>query len=537
MTQLVGAILLLALTLSVESINVLVFGDSVDRFAISDWCMAVTGHLPISWASPQYFLHNPHSPGLNCIAPKYNASIAYLHIYGSSAGGPYYNQRGIDMNGNLVNTSDRIRVGLAQYYSNQFPTPDIVFLNTILWDGYYLLEYGVFNETQLDELSSVGSPLWTTTLRSFQHNLLNRLQDLRQLLPPSTLLALSTTMFPPWMRGSDPKICEISHHREFFLGLNTAVRDLYHTYQQLQDGVKSFPLLFYDFDDDSWSTYHYNYTRCRSLFRDVTHHPAASLLRNRVDKMLGLVYSNRFFYRHSQRSSATHDTQASSLWPRLHRPTVFQELFHRPPHPQEILPEKPPQQLWEAVWSKLNPKARLRKHKKPELFVQAGPLFAECDNCTGVVLNVCFGRPFQRIKIVRELQHRHQYSAISVRENAPFYQALANSFPSAWPKHGALAVNSTTNEMPRRSIKIASDDWQAQHTYFLLYEDMEVERGHDGMDDEHKACQIIEKLRLSVYNNITRSVMQTLSLGDADVYFANETEMNVLPPFTAWEGP
>lgn len=79
--------------------------------------------------------------------------------------------------------------------------------------------------------------------------------------------------------------------------------------------------------------------------------------------------------------------------------------------------------------------------------------------------------------------------------------------------------------------------WQAQHTYVLLYGDVEVERGHDGMDDEHKACQIIEKLRLSVYNNITRSVMQALNLGDADVYFANETEMNVLPPFTAWEGP
>lgn len=96
------------------------------------------------------------------------------------------------------------------------------------------------------------------------------------------------------MRGSDPKICEISHHREFFLGLNTAVRDLYHTYQQLQDGVKSFPLLFYDFDDDSWSTYRYNYTRCRSLFRDVTHHPAAFLLRNRVDKMLALCIQTVF---------------------------------------------------------------------------------------------------------------------------------------------------------------------------------------------------------------------------------------------------
>lgn len=170
MTQFIGAILLLVLTLSVESINVLVFGDSVDRFAISDWCMAVTGHLPISWASTQYFLHNPHSPGLNCIAPKYNASIAYLHIYGSNAVGPYYNQRGIDMNGNLVNTSDRIRVGLAQYYSNQFPTPDIVFLNTILWDGYYMLEYGVSAQSPQSPSRSSSITAHINVTRSFHNN-------------------------------------------------------------------------------------------------------------------------------------------------------------------------------------------------------------------------------------------------------------------------------------------------------------------------------------------------------------------------------
>ena len=92
------ALILLLCGASLQAKQVLILGDSVDRHIVEDWCM---------WANSSSFhttIQKWGPPSLNyggissIISPSYctNARgdhISSLHLFGSSAHGPYYSDK------------------------------------------------------------------------------------------------------------------------------------------------------------------------------------------------------------------------------------------------------------------------------------------------------------------------------------------------------------------------------------------------------------------------------------------------------------
>ena len=73
-------------------------------------------------------------PSWICISDE--DSIAFVHVYGSNATGPYFHNYIASPSDPLVDTQNRINRTI-ELYKSQFGQPDRVMLHTAQWDLQY----------------------------------------------------------------------------------------------------------------------------------------------------------------------------------------------------------------------------------------------------------------------------------------------------------------------------------------------------------------------------------------------------------------
>ena len=117
-------------------IDILLIGDSVDRFVVDEgcgqWGIAASS---FNWAEGVLF-YSDSSPARKCDAPW--GSISSLHLFGAPPQGPYYWNFSNNARDPFVDTELRIPKGLALYEKKFGKQPDVVVYQSGLWDSLRL---------------------------------------------------------------------------------------------------------------------------------------------------------------------------------------------------------------------------------------------------------------------------------------------------------------------------------------------------------------------------------------------------------------
>jgi hypothetical protein len=117
------------------ALRVLLLGDSIDRQTVIEWCgkkgldYQEWGGKDLTYSSGK----TGRQGSLGCITSDGETGLAFVHIFGSNATGPYLNYLG----GGLMDTSPRILHAL-EMYRNHFGSPSKVYLQFSRWDLGYL---------------------------------------------------------------------------------------------------------------------------------------------------------------------------------------------------------------------------------------------------------------------------------------------------------------------------------------------------------------------------------------------------------------
>lgn len=108
-------------------INILLFGDSIDRYIIDDICKS---EHKTEWA--QNFTYKEGAQA-SAVCRSDTVTIGFLHIYGSAPTGPYLHNHGNTRDDPYADTELRLKHGLNQYIS-LFGFPDFIFFRAEFWD-------------------------------------------------------------------------------------------------------------------------------------------------------------------------------------------------------------------------------------------------------------------------------------------------------------------------------------------------------------------------------------------------------------------
>ena len=237
------------------ALSVLFYGDSIDRYDVSDWCKYhKVEERDFGPASLQYGGHYgvQHSPAYCTNA--YRDEAAAVHIYGSNPDYPYFmssHEISMPLPGQIRNTTHRIVTAFAEY-SKEFGKPTRIFWTSGNWDSAI-----------------------SVSLAQFTANTIHALKLLRQVV-------------------NDINVD---------IGLRTAVtrsnwglvNDYNGIYRQLS---KDHNITLYDYDLDIWSTLEDVKTADNEdlLFRSgqKDNHPQSEYCIEAVDKMLGRRFSSFF---------------------------------------------------------------------------------------------------------------------------------------------------------------------------------------------------------------------------------------------------
>ena len=127
-------------------VDILIFGDSVDRYLVKDGCLQ-WGATAFEWADG-VLLYTAEPATLRCVAPW--GTMSSVHLYGAAPTGPYaysfsnnnaaggHEQRG--KGDFFVDTQLRIPKALELYEQQLFKLPDVVVYQSSLWDAKEAVE-------------------------------------------------------------------------------------------------------------------------------------------------------------------------------------------------------------------------------------------------------------------------------------------------------------------------------------------------------------------------------------------------------------
>ena len=261
-------IFLLLLATLVSSDNLLLLGDSIDRYTTIEWCKfkALQGFNTTSLRWGQDKLRYDNVEGVKfgsfyCKADK--DSVAFVHIFGSNATGPYHNNLGNNPLDIYEDTVARLNLSISLYQS-LYGSPDRVILQTAQWDNHYYRN----NKVDLKVI-----------INTFTNNTNLRLNELLQMVDKSVDVGLRTAV---WCRIGGNQLHTV----------NQIIRDI----------AKERNLTLYDFDYDIRSTINYDKKQQSHILFDQVH-PKPTYTARAAEKMLGRQYSNAMTFRHPNRSS------------------------------------------------------------------------------------------------------------------------------------------------------------------------------------------------------------------------------------------
>ncbi len=266
--------LLALLPTSLKASNVLIFGDSVDRHVIQEWCVGVNhtkGFIStlVDWGSAEIKYGTPelHSPGY--CRNYYNDSLAQVHVFGSRADGPYYTDKWEVASSPLEirNTSYRIVNALSQYYETFGVLPDKIYFKSVNWDSAYTERNGGYEAVD------------------FRINLLARLAEIEEVLKKlTTKLGLHDNKVVIGLHTAP----EVYYGNSIIKGYNNELRNLS---QQAN-------MTLYDYDLDVWSSYDFvhNGEGQTYIFRHIVDiHPNHHYTYSAGQKFLDQEFS-KFYY-------------------------------------------------------------------------------------------------------------------------------------------------------------------------------------------------------------------------------------------------
>ena len=274
----------------------LIFGDSVDRMGICDWCDVQNnfeGGNSHQWGDHTIKYGGQHGtkmPSYYCVN-SHGDSVAFLHIFGSS-NGPYL---WVDtQKDHLAATIPRIKKG-TELYLGQFGPPTRIIFASALWDlrpyrkDVLTIEYekpliakqNITFEEYRTRIINEKSP---SLIQNYKNDVISRMKEIKEIVGPSVNLGLRTAA---WYEDAGVLLHMI----------NNATREL----------SKAENLTLYDLDRDLWSLVKFDYSQHKQLFRDSMH-PNPFVCAPAADKMLGRRFSN---YYYSRGTRSYHNTSSS----------------------------------------------------------------------------------------------------------------------------------------------------------------------------------------------------------------------------------
>ena len=163
-----------------RSTSVLIFGDSLNRNMIDDLCKSFKPRLKASPFGSEYFLYIVGRPASKmCHSPF--GKMGFVHAFGAAAKGPYFKGMNSTNETDFIDTERKIKKGV-ELWVEKYGAPDMVLFRTEMWDAHL----HAFESDQDIKKS----------LELFIEDTQSRIQQLKSLLPESTLLATHTSPFP-----------------------------------------------------------------------------------------------------------------------------------------------------------------------------------------------------------------------------------------------------------------------------------------------------------------------------------------------------
>ena len=210
-TTLIACMSLLVEPHEVETNNILLIGDSLDRFLVDDLCSS-RGGQKIDW-SENTFKYVFYGATHLCIFDR--GALGSLHLFGSAATGPYVNGE--------VNTADdphtdselRVCEGIR------------IFGKTVGELTWVVFHVSIWDISLMDKTAITGDHTFIT---QYKGQLVARLEDIDRCKPTNTRVALRTGPHTEW--GGNAQV-----------SLNTVIREV------AQE--RKLPLL--DYDLAAWS--------------------------------------------------------------------------------------------------------------------------------------------------------------------------------------------------------------------------------------------------------------------------------------------
>ena len=163
--------------------NVLLLGDSVDRYVVRDLCARRNGTVE-DWSNAMfmYKAKEPASGSAACRLPG-GGALAHLHLFGSNATGPYRDNIAASWFDPLVDTPARICKGL-EVFAQRVGRPALVVFQVLMWDllGYRKQAWGSDDDKVAAYRAAVDA----------------RLRDVRRCAPLGAALAVRTVPNAAW---------------------------------------------------------------------------------------------------------------------------------------------------------------------------------------------------------------------------------------------------------------------------------------------------------------------------------------------------
>lgn len=164
-------------------VDILFYGDSLDRYLIDDGCAAFGGKIT-DWANDIIKYKDGSSASAICTTSW--GTFAFVHLYGSAPTGPYLHGHVNNADDPYTDTPLRIRRTWEHYKSKFGVHPNIVVYQSNLWDVYRYREVAARpDEIELDLA-------YNRTLK-YIHDMGSNIDLLRSLLPENGTLLLRTT--------------------------------------------------------------------------------------------------------------------------------------------------------------------------------------------------------------------------------------------------------------------------------------------------------------------------------------------------------
>eukprot|EP01042_Synura_sphagnicola_P031943 gene31943-41111_t len=257
-------LLSLFVTQLVIGFHVLLIGDSVDRYIVTDWCYSDRPKPSSKLVCPDciFWFEETGSKWDSMMCVKGNDSIANVHHFGSRDTGPYFSKPVVAERDFAPNI---IRHSIDRYF-DRVGVPDLILYQAVLWDVAYMktVYEGDNNNNQNNNNNSLhgdvgirNTAIWHESVQVYATNIRHRIRDVQEAVAANLArLHLAGHVNFGLHTGVTNK-----HIGELANGFNDVLRALAYEHN----------ITLFDLDAEVWSTYNWDRSKESFVMRDIVH--------------------------------------------------------------------------------------------------------------------------------------------------------------------------------------------------------------------------------------------------------------------------